>query len=49
MQLDLRGLLAGAERVLPFSYALSLPADFTENAGIFLGYCRFLLTMIRRI
>lgn len=37
MQLDLRGLLAGAERVLPFSYALSLPTDFTENAGIFLG------------
>ena len=37
MQLDLRGLLAGAERVLPFAYALSLPTDFAEQSPIFYG------------
>ena len=37
MQLDLRGLLAGADRVLPFSYSLSLPSDFAESSGMFYG------------
>lgn len=37
VQLDLRDMLAGIVRMLPFDYTLTPPTDFTEGSSIFYG------------